>query len=251
MLGIALGLLVSSGCTLRTGIVSGSAEISVAPANVCRGETVTVTWDGPGHPGSEDCDPASSSRPDFCANLQISSVPSAFAPPLPSGPLPVTGSATATIDSDTTFENVATIEEAPPDTGGDFPLVTRDSAAVNVLEDAEGPIPLTINGVCNGGTPGWEMVDLDAVRSPCARVDAICNTTALRIRLASDDGRTEPLSPGECTRAMAGLKRLTASIEGFVPDPMACGSTSTTSPPPPVNVNLNLSCDRMLPGCSL
>lgn len=250
VLGIVLSLLVSSGCSLKTGIISGTAEIFVTPANVCPGETVTVTWRGPGHPGSEECDPMSATRPDFCTNVQISSTPASFSPPLPTGVLPVDGSATAIVESDTTFENIATIAEAPPDTGGDFPHVRTDSATANVLLDADGPIPLRIDAVCNGGTPGWEAVEMEAVRSPCVRVDTLCNRTSSRVRLANEMGRAVTLSPGECRMAMDSLETLTASIEGFVPDPRACGSTSTANPPPPIDLELTMACDTELPGCS-
>jgi len=234
--------LVLSGCSLnRSGLGPYPWDYSVEPANVCPGDSVTVSWNT--RETRRGCLVS-------CGPFGCSGCPDPMQVGVSSSP--------AVLPSITTFEQSGSVGAGPisEDTTFTFTLEDNDEylgsydrSVPVVLPERETTVPLAFEGACRGSSAAWEPVSLAVpdFRSEGVRLVRVCNTSrqTVELTLTFESGTSfESLLPGRCTLDFpeeVGRKVLSASARITFTGPVSCDTRSSL--PPDIGLEALLTCD--------
>ena len=234
--------MVVAGCGLDRGGTGPYAwDYAVKPANVCPGDSVTVSWN------TREVRPGCLVS---CGLFGCSDCPDPMQVGVSSSP--------AVLPSLTTFEQSGSVGAGPitVDTTFSFTLQDNDEDLGTfertvhvVLPERETTVPLAFEGACSGTSAAWEPVSLAVpdFRSEGVRLLRVCNTSPQTVSfyVTFEGGSTsDSLLPGRCTPDFPetiGRKVLSASARIAFTGPVSCDTSSSL--PPDIGLNALLTCD--------
>jgi hypothetical protein len=258
---IAVGVLLTNGCTLPHASLQPSTFGSVAPKNYCPGDIVVASYN---LLGTNTC----ISRPGLdCAALQptigISSTPMSFAP------ASITAFA-GRVDFTPTEDNVDVTFSTGSATGQQayiFPTVNSAGAAItgtafvrdstHSTQRINGDVgaELTHSGMCAGSTPTHAPASLPGLPqySSNLRLQQICNRNSVPINVTISSAAAPPvtvsLMPGECRDpSPPGSPSMIAAgsmveVQSLAIDPGAqCSATQGSTPPATLSTAVVMRC---------